>query len=161
MKKLNKGILKIAYPIMRLFWAIFKPNTVGVRVAVFNKLEDVLLLKHSYRPDYYFPGGGLHKGERFEDGAVREVYEETSLKINKNDLHLVGIYQYFDEGKNDVVAFFKVSYNGDIADIKKDDVEVDVLAWFNESNMPKDLSHGLLNRMDDIKNKLSCILGIW
>lgn len=161
MKKLNKRLLRIIYPIMRLFWTIFRPNTVGVRIAVFNKFGEVLLLKHSYREGYYFPGGGLHKGEGFEDGAIRETYEETVLKINKKDIHLVGIYQYFEEGKNDVIAFFKVLYVGDVTDIQKDDVEVDDLAWFSMNSMPKELSHGLLNRLDDIKKELSCIIGIW
>lgn len=30
---------------------------------------------------YDFPGGGVEKGEKIEQGAVREVHEETGIKI--------------------------------------------------------------------------------
>ena len=37
------------------------------------------------------PGGKLHFGETFEDGAKREVWEETGLDIVKKDLSVISL----------------------------------------------------------------------
>lgn len=37
------------------------------------------------------PGGKLHFGETFEEGACREVLEETGIKINKKDLSVISL----------------------------------------------------------------------
>jgi 8-oxo-dGTP diphosphatase len=37
------------------------------------------------------PGGKLHFGESFEDGACREVMEETGLNIRKEDLKVISL----------------------------------------------------------------------
>lgn len=43
---------------------------------------DKLGLIHNMKYDYYeFPGGGIEEGESFEEGLIREVKEETGLKV--------------------------------------------------------------------------------
>ena len=37
------------------------------------------------------PGGKLDFGESFEDGAIREVLEETGIKIDKNKLKVISL----------------------------------------------------------------------
>jgi ADP-ribose pyrophosphatase YjhB (NUDIX family) len=41
----------------------------------------VLLVRHSYKDGWSTPGGFVDRHERAEDGAVREVWEETGLRI--------------------------------------------------------------------------------
>jgi ADP-ribose pyrophosphatase YjhB (NUDIX family) len=41
----------------------------------------VLLVRHSYKDGWSTPGGFVDRRERAEDGAVREVWEETGLRI--------------------------------------------------------------------------------
>lgn len=56
-------------------------NSVGVIVI---KDTDVLLVKHNYgsaKGKYLNPGGHLDEGELPEEAAVREVFEETGVKI--------------------------------------------------------------------------------
>lgn len=36
--------------------------------------------------DWGLPGGGVHKNEESIDGVIREVYEETSIKLNKQQI---------------------------------------------------------------------------
>ena len=51
---------------------------------VVAKNEKVLLMKRAYDPKagfYSVPGGLVELGERFEDSAIREVNEETGLKV--------------------------------------------------------------------------------
>jgi 8-oxo-dGTP diphosphatase len=37
------------------------------------------------------PGGKLDFGETFEDGAAREVFEETGIKVDKSSLKLINV----------------------------------------------------------------------
>ncbi len=41
----------------------------------------VLLVRHSYKDGWSTPGGFVDRHERAEDGAVREVWEETGLRV--------------------------------------------------------------------------------
>jgi ADP-ribose pyrophosphatase YjhB (NUDIX family) len=41
----------------------------------------VLLVRHSYKDGWSTPGGFVDRKERAEDGAVREVWEETGLRV--------------------------------------------------------------------------------
>lgn len=55
----------------------------SARVIVFKGTE-VLLVRHNYgsaRGKYLNPGGYLRYGEFPEDAAIREVFEETGVKI--------------------------------------------------------------------------------
>jgi 8-oxo-dGTP pyrophosphatase MutT (NUDIX family) len=52
-----------------------------------------VLLQHGFDPGrpeagtwWLTPGGGLHDGESVEDGAVREVFEETGLRLAPTQL---------------------------------------------------------------------------
>lgn len=44
--------------------------------------ENMLLMVHSNKGDYKFPGGGVNKGENIEEALKREVREETGYIIN-------------------------------------------------------------------------------
>lgn len=56
---------------------------IGVGAVVFRG-ESVLVIKRGKEPfagRWSIPGGGLHRGERLEDAARREVREETGIAI--------------------------------------------------------------------------------
>ena len=61
------------------------PRRAG-RVLLLDSVGRVLLF-HGYDPDrpdhrYWFtPGGGLDEGETMAEGAARELYEETGLRV--------------------------------------------------------------------------------
>lgn len=53
-----------------------------------------------------FPGGHVEKGESFADSVIREVFEETGLKINSP--RLCGIKDWSNEdGSRYIVLFYK------------------------------------------------------
>ncbi|MEW6295593.1 MAG: NUDIX domain-containing protein [Candidatus Diapherotrites archaeon] len=77
----------------------------GVRVGIgvmILKNNKVLLGKRHLDPEkadsllhgegtWTMPGGKLDFGESFEEGAYREVLEETGIKLNKKKLRIVSI----------------------------------------------------------------------
>lgn len=54
--------------------------TVGA-VAVISRGDRVLFLRQPHRDGWSLPGGLLDRGERAADAVVREVFEETGLRI--------------------------------------------------------------------------------
>lgn len=55
----------------------------GVSVIATDLEGRVLLVRHSYGPPgWYFPGGGVHRGECPEVAARRELVEETACTPN-------------------------------------------------------------------------------
>jgi len=55
----------------------------------------IVLLKRGIEPSYgkwVFPGGFLDRGERVEDAAIRETWEEANLKVEVEKL--INVYSY-------------------------------------------------------------------
>lgn len=51
-------------------------------------------------------GGALHDGEEAADGAVRELYEETGIKVDKSQLKFMEENDHFHEYGNGDKVFF-------------------------------------------------------
>lgn len=73
--------------------------------------DNWLLTKHKER-GLEFPGGKVEAGESAEEGAVREVFEETGGKVS--ELHYIG--QYYVDGKKDSVI--KNLYYATVSELK-------------------------------------------
>lgn len=97
---------KALYQAARVYWMIFKPLTLGVRVMLLRG-DAVLLVKHTYQPDWYFPGGMVERGESLEEAARREAREEVGAALGP--LTLVGVFSNFAQGKSDHVTVFACS----------------------------------------------------
>src|SRR6185295_18390640 len=65
--------------------------TLGVRAAAFDAQGRVFLVKHSYAPGWYLPGGGVEPGETFEIAAARELMEEGGIALGAPP-QLFGLY---------------------------------------------------------------------
>ncbi len=64
--------------------------SVGTNGVVFNEQGHVLLQRRSDNSFWGLPGGALDPGESVEQGAVREVLEETNLHVEI--VRFVGVY---------------------------------------------------------------------
>ncbi|MEO8356439.1 MAG: NUDIX domain-containing protein [Chloroflexota bacterium] len=75
----------IASRIIRPLFQVF------AAAVIFNQDKKILLVKLTYQRfhPWGLPGGSLEYGETPEDGVVREVWEETGLKISIEKLLLI------------------------------------------------------------------------
>jgi len=96
-----------AYRMMRVYWAVLKPQVHGALVAIWNGGE-ILLVKNSYVPYYSLPGGYVHRGETGKDAAVRELLEETGIRAAPSDLKAVLDRQHAWEGKREHIEIFEL-----------------------------------------------------
>jgi 8-oxo-dGTP diphosphatase len=67
----------------------------AVDMVIFNEHNEILLIRRGHEPFkdmYAFPGGIAEIGETMEQNGVRELLEETGLRVDPSDLTLVGVY---------------------------------------------------------------------
>ena len=74
---ISRLLLKLAQPWFRLR----RGMTLGVRAAILDPKQGVLLVRHSYAPGWLFPGGGVERGETIHQALEREVLEEAGVVI--------------------------------------------------------------------------------
>ena len=142
-----------ASPLPRLIWflrqghlGITKPFRLGVRTLVTDDAGHVLLVRHSYRPGWHFPGGGVKKWETLPDAAVREVAEEAGVRIAQLD-RLVGVYANFGIGYCDHVALFTAT---DWQFEPCESIEIAETGFFPPNAVPADTSPPTLRRLSEV-----------
>ncbi len=65
-----------------IFFAVSRMTrgmTLGVRAVVTDQAGRVLLVKHTYLPGWWLPGGGVDRSETTHAAVVRELLEEAGL----------------------------------------------------------------------------------
>ncbi len=135
--------LRLAYQIRRLVYFFIRPITLGVRVMMV-KDRQVLLIRHTYVDGWYFPGGGLKRGETLEAAARREVREETGAEAGA--LNLLGVYTSFEDGRTDHNAVFicaEFNLTG------KADIEIAEMRFFDFDTLPEDIIPGHRRRIEE------------
>ncbi len=65
--------------------------TLGARAAVLRGDGHVLLVRHTYVPGWYLPGGAVDPGETFAEAVERELVEEGCLRLTAPPV-LFGVY---------------------------------------------------------------------
>lgn len=61
----------------------------GSAIIIENENKEILLQERTDKNIWGLPGGCQELGEQLEDTAIREAYEETGIKLNKDDLVLI------------------------------------------------------------------------
>ena len=138
-------VRKLAWEGERLRWRLFHPITLGARIILLRDRE-VLLIRHTYRRGWYFPGGGVDKGETLESAALREAREEAQADVSS--VELLGVYTNFGEGKSDHIAVF-VAREFSVQDFVPNN-EIAERRWFGLDDLPGDISPATRRRLDEL-----------
>lgn len=81
--------------------------TLGVRGVVLDADNRVMLVRHSYVPGFYLPGGGVEPGETLAEALGRELTEECGVRLTGAPT-LRGVYLNRRSSRRDHVALFVV-----------------------------------------------------
>lgn len=113
---------------------------IGVGVIITNSKGEALFCKRKSKHGkglYSIPGGGADEGEKLQESAKREIYEETGLRLQK--LTCLGITNNLKTFKKEGVHFISIifycnEYEGELVLMEPDKHEA--WEWYDINNLP-------------------------
>jgi 8-oxo-dGTP pyrophosphatase MutT (NUDIX family) len=147
---------KALYFAARVYWMVFKPLTLGVRVMMLRG-DAVLLVKHTYQAGWYFPGGMVERGESLEQAARREAREEVGAALG--ELTLIGVFSSFAQGKSDHVTVFACT---EFSISPTTNPEIEQWALFGLTELPPGVSPATRRRTEAyLRGEREAASGAW
>ena len=136
-------LYKIAYQLNQIRRILLRPLTLGVKIMLIRD-NQILLVRHTYQPGWFIPGGGVKRGETLEEAAHREAWEELGAKLAK--VTLFGVYSNNRTKTNEHIAVF-VCHNFTLSD--KQDYEIEESAFFPIDQPPAGIDRGSRYRLQE------------
>jgi 8-oxo-dGTP pyrophosphatase MutT (NUDIX family) len=122
-----------------------KNRRLGAAALILNDEGHVLLVKHSYGPlNWELPGGAAERGESIVGTAVREVREETGLRVIAQET--MGVY--YDPASDMLHFVFLCRRVGEGTQFESDG-EVSEWTYWPPSALPRPISDFTVQRIND------------
>lgn len=129
-------------------------HTLGVRVILRDASGYVLLVRHTYLPGWYFPGGGVDVGETLAEAAVRETFEETGI-IARSEPVLLGLYHNRETTRRDHVALFEIAEWDPPSRSPVPNSEIAEARFFSPAALPADITSATLRRLEERAGRMA------
>ena len=107
--------------------------------------EEILLVKHTYQPDWYTIGGGVESGETPRQAMERELKEEVGITLT-SPLELFSVYYSRNEKRDDYIIFY-IGHGGTQEIVTS--LEIAEKRWFPIKELPQDLSPATRRRIQE------------
>lgn len=153
----SRTALRIARHLYDLVLSQMRPITPSVRIMLVRD-GMTLLVHHTYASKWYFPGGGVKRGETLVECAAREAFEEVGALV-RDEPRLLGIYFYQVYGRSDHIAVF-VSEQFDFT-TPTDLWEIEGRAWYALNALPPDIASSCRQRVLEYQAGGGPYLGSW
>lgn len=139
---------KLIRPALQMYWRATRSLTLGAQGVLIDASDRVLLIRHTYRPGWHFPGGGVEKLETIEDALRREVREEAGAEITGQP-QLFGLYGNHRIFPGDHVALFVVR-DWTQAHVPAPTAEIAEQGLFAINALPEPMNPPTLARLSEI-----------
>lgn len=129
---------------------ISKGMTLGVR-AILIRDGQVLLVRHTYLPGWYLPGGGVDAGETIRQALARELREEAGVALT-GPARLFNLYRNLQADRRDHVALFLCPAWQQPHPPKVPNLEIAAIGMFPLASLPDDATAATRQRLDEALN---------
>jgi len=129
----------------------------GASVIVFNESNQVLMIHRTDNNCWGFPGGSIELGEKVEVAAIREVEEETGLKVS--DIELFGVFSgeelYYKYPNGDEVYNIDIVYctKTFIGEMQMSSDETRGCCFFDINKLPEHISPPIIPVVLELKKR--------
>jgi 8-oxo-dGTP pyrophosphatase MutT (NUDIX family) len=127
-----------------------RPAVLGASVIAEDEQGRVLLVRHSYTPDWSLPGGGVNQREPPEAAALRECQEEAGLS-NYETPEFFGLYTRKVMWFTNIIAVYRLR-NVRIA--FRPNLEIREVMFCDPSLPPPNTTPGTLHRLAELTGKM-------
>ena len=136
----------------RSIWRVRRGMTLGAQGVVMDTEDRVLLVRHVYRPGWFFPGGGVEWGETLIDALARELDEEVGVSLTAAP-QLHGVFSNATNFPGDHIAVFVVRHWRRPTDYRRrgEIAETGMFAW---QDLPDRVDPGTRARLAEIFGKV-------
>jgi ADP-ribose pyrophosphatase YjhB (NUDIX family) len=138
---------KILRQAQRIHGLLMRPMTLGVRAIALDGDNRVFLVRHSYRPGFYLPGGGVEAGETAVTSLERELEEEGCLVMTEPP-SLFGFYRNPRHSRRDHVVLYLVK-NVRQTKVRPPDWEIAESGFYALDALPADTTASTRARIDE------------
>jgi ADP-ribose pyrophosphatase YjhB (NUDIX family) len=135
-------------PMLRWIGRRRRRVTMGVQAIVTDGEGRVLLVRHSYREGWHFPGGGVEIGETVETSLARELVEEAGVLMSGPPA-LLGIYSHFDVFPGDHIAVYRIEAWTQPS-VPPPNREIAEQRFFAIGALPRDIAPGTRRRIAEV-----------
>lgn len=112
--------------------------TIGAQVALVHE-GNVLLVRHSYKPGWHLPGGGIDPPETPENAVARELREEVAITLTSPPT-FVGVFPNpTAQARGDYIMAFRAAGFTEMPNLKTS-WEIAETKWFPLQHLPSDCS---------------------
>jgi len=130
------------------YWRMTRGMTFGVQGVIVRGDDEVLLIRHGYRPGWHFPGGGVEWRETLLAALGREIEEETGVVV-KGEPRLHGVFANFKAAPSDHIALYYID-RWQQPHVPKPTAEIQEQRFFPLGALPEDLVRGARRRIEEI-----------
>ena len=134
------------------YFAVARGMTMGVRAACFDEAGRVFLVRHSYVPGWYLPGGGIERRETAGEALAKEMREEGNLALGAPP-RLLHVYFNRRISKRDHVLLYRCDGVRQTAP-RGPDREIVEADFFSPDDLPAGTTDATRRRLDEIAGRV-------
>ncbi len=129
------------------FFMLSRGMTLGVRAGCFDRDGRIFLVRHTYVPGWYLPGGGVERHETASQALEKELREEGNLLMTAAP-ELFHVYYNRLASKRDHVLLYRVEVEQTARRVP--DQEIAESGFFSLDDLPKDVTSATLRRIREL-----------
>ena len=141
--------LKTQRRLLRRIFRLTRALTLGVRGMVFDEEGRVLLVRHTYKPGWQLPGGGIEKRDSAESALAHELLDEAGIEITARP-QLFGIYDNRAILPGDHVLLYVLRPGQYVRHPWQPNAEIARMGFFAPDDLPSDTTPGTRRRIAEV-----------